>query len=50
LGRIDVTGAMVLKQLRENVEKAGLQMEFTDVPAHAQRVLYEVLTWQGGQP
>ncbi len=47
LGRIDVTGAMVLKQLKENVGKAGLQLEFTDVPAHAERVLREVLAWQG---
>jgi SulP family sulfate permease len=47
LGRIDVTGAMVLKQLRENVETAGLTVEFNHVPAHAERVLQEVLAWRG---
>jgi SulP family sulfate permease len=45
LGRIDVTGALVLKQLRENIEGAGLALEFYDVPAHATRVMGEVLEW-----
>jgi SulP family sulfate permease len=46
LGRVDVTGALVLRQLRENVERAGLKVEFTNVPSHALRVLREVLDWR----
>ncbi len=45
LGRIDVTGAMVLEQLRGNVERAGLELEIIRVPAHANRVLHQVLRW-----
>ena len=45
LGRIDITGAMALKQLRENVERAGLTFELTEVPSHARRVLTQVLGW-----
>jgi SulP family sulfate permease len=45
LGRIDVTGALVLKQLRENVERAGLTLELSEVPSHAHRVLSQVLGW-----
>jgi len=48
LGRIDVTGALVLKQLRENAQGAGLEVEFTAVPTHAERVLREVLGWRVG--
>ena len=46
LGRIDVTGALVLRNLRKNLEAAGLSVEFTNVPSHAERVLKEVLDWQ----
>jgi SulP family sulfate permease len=49
LGRIDVTGAMVLKELQENVTSAGLEVEFMDVPSHAHRVMREVLDWQRGE-
>lgn len=45
LGRIDVSGAFFLKQLRENVEKAGLTLELTGVPSHAHRVLSHVMGW-----
>lgn len=45
LGRVDVTGALVLRNLRRNLEGAGLTLEFTDVPSHALRVLGEVLDW-----
>ncbi|MBT8396859.1 MAG: sodium-independent anion transporter, partial [Gemmatimonadetes bacterium] len=47
LGRIDVTGALVLGQLKENVEQAGLTVEFSEIPAHAERVLSETLEWRG---
>ena len=45
LGRVDVTGALVLRNLRRNLEGAGLKLEFTNVPSHALRVLGEVLDW-----
>jgi len=48
LGRVDVTGALVLKQLRQNLEQAGLTVEFDHVPSHAERVLGELL--HGGAP
>ncbi len=43
LGRVDVTGALVLKQLRENVDQAGLAVEFINLPSHAERVLGDLL-------
>jgi SulP family sulfate permease len=46
LGRIDITGALILKQVRENVERAGLTFELSDVPSHAHRVLSQVLGWR----
>jgi SulP family sulfate permease len=46
LGRVDVTGALVLRQLRINVERGGLTVEFTNVPSHAHRVLREILDWE----
>ena len=45
LGRIDVTGAFVLKQVRENVERAGLTFELTEVPSHSHRILSQVMDW-----
>jgi len=45
LGRVDVTGALVLRQLRKNLEKAGLLVMFTNVPPHAFRVLREIVDW-----
>lgn len=45
-GRIDVTGALVLKQPRENLRGAGSEVEFVEVPVHAQRVMIEVLDWK----
>jgi len=49
LGRIDVTGALVLKEIRENVRSAGLEVELVAVPEHARRVLKELLDWQRGR-
>lgn len=45
LGRIDVTGALVLRQLKEDVERAGLSFELDNVPSHAHRVLSQVKGW-----
>ena len=49
LGRIDVTGALALKRLREDVERAGLQLELTDVPAPAGRMLQQVMDWKDSE-
>ncbi len=38
--------ALVLRQLRINVERGGLTVEFTNVPSHAHRVLREILDWE----
>lgn len=45
LGRIDLTGALVLRQVKENVERAGVRLELTEVPAHAHRMISQVLEW-----
>ncbi len=45
LGRIDLTGAMVLKQLREDVERGGMDFQLRKVPGHACRILRQVLAW-----
>ena len=45
LGRIDITGALVLRQLKEDLARAGVQVDFTEVPDQAQRLLGEVLAW-----
>jgi SulP family sulfate permease len=45
IGRIDLTGALVLKTLVEDARLAGLEAEIEFVPPHAERVLTAV--WQG---
>lgn len=45
LGRIDLTGAMVLRRLREDVEQGGTTLEFREVPGHACRILRQVMQW-----
>ena len=45
LGRIDFTGALVLRELKEEVESGGLEVELEDVPEHAERILQGVLDW-----
>ena len=50
LGRVDVTGALVLRQLKKNVERAGLSVVFNNVPAHAHRVMTEVVDWTPDLP
>lgn len=46
LGRVDLTGALVLRELQQNLLRAGLRVEFTHVPPHAHRVMREVLGWR----
>ncbi|MFC1660227.1 SulP family inorganic anion transporter [Gemmatimonadota bacterium] len=55
LGRIDVTGALLLKQIQEDVGDAGMDLVLAGVPAHAHRILQAVLGWEpipgeGGSP
>jgi len=45
LGRIDLTGAMALKRLREDIERGGLDFRICEVPGHACRILRQVLEW-----
>lgn len=48
LGRVDLTGALVLKDLLANAQGAGLEVRFQDVPPHSLRVLDRVLQWKSG--
>jgi SulP family sulfate permease len=43
LGRIDLTGALGLKQLKEDAELAGLEVHFVEVPPHAERIMSSVI-------
>ena len=43
LGRIDLTGAQVLRELMEQVREGGLDVEMKGVPAHAVRILEAVM-------
>jgi len=43
LGRIDYTGALGLKQLKEDADRAGIPVEFRDIPGHAERIMGKVL-------
>ena len=42
LGRVDLSGALVLAQLVVDAEEAGVDVEFVEVPDHARRVLRRV--------
>ena len=46
LGRIDFTGAQVLKELMDEMEDSGLEVELEGVPEHAERILQGVLDWR----
>jgi sulfate permease, SulP family len=43
LGRIDLTGALALRELIQRSREAGLTVSVTGMPAHARRVLTRVL-------
>ncbi len=45
LGRIDLTGALVLEQIIDDARTAGLEVRIVDVPEHAHRILGSVLGW-----
>lgn len=42
LGRVDLTGALALKSLREEAEEGGLAVEFFDVPPQAKKIISRV--------
>ncbi len=44
LGRIDYTGALVLKSVAEEAERAGLEIEFSNLPSHTRRILGRVVS------
>lgn len=46
LGRVDLTGALLLQRLVEDAESAGLDTRLASVPAHAHRILGSVLEWE----
>ena len=46
LGRIDFTGALVLKELIDEAKDGGLEVELEGVPEHAERILQRVLDWR----
>ena len=43
LGRIDLTGAQVLRELTEQLREGGLDVEMKGVPPHAVRILHAVM-------
>ncbi len=43
LGRIDLTGALVLRGLLRDARKAGLEVELADVPPPAQKIIARVI-------
>jgi sulfate permease, SulP family len=46
LGRIDLTGALVLRALLADAKAAGLETQLADVPPQAERLLRRALGWQ----
>jgi SulP family sulfate permease len=46
LGRIDLTGALFLKQLREDIERAGMVFEMVGGPSQSHAILGAVLGWR----
>jgi SulP family sulfate permease len=42
LGRIDFTGASALKSFVTDIRRAGIEVEITNVPAHARRIIGRV--------
>ena len=46
LGRIDFTGALVLRELMDEVQASGMEVELEGVPEHAERIIQSVLDWR----
>jgi len=45
LGRIDLTGALALKEVVDEAKQGGCEVELVDVPEHAERIIQGVLDW-----
>jgi SulP family sulfate permease len=49
LGRVDLTGAMALRRLREDIETSGMDFRICGVPGHSVRILRQVLEWNAAE-
>jgi SulP family sulfate permease len=45
LGRIDLSGALMLREFRDEMAAGGIEVELAGVPYHARRVLHRTLGW-----
>ena len=45
LGRIDLSGALMLKDFRDEMAAGGIEIELAGVPYHARRILRRTLGW-----
>lgn len=45
LGRIDLSGALMLKDFRDEMEAGKIEVELAGVPYHARRILRRTLNW-----
>jgi SulP family sulfate permease len=46
LGRIDLSGAMMLREFKEEMGAGEIDVDLRDVPHHAHRILRRTLDWQ----
>ncbi len=46
LGRIDLSGALMLKDFMEEMAAGEIEVEITGVPHHARRILRRTLGWK----
>lgn len=49
LGRIDLSGAMMLKEFQEEMAAGEIEVEIAGVPYHARRILRRTLDWDAEQ-
>ncbi len=50
LGRIDLSGAMMLKEFQEEMAAGEIEVEIAGVPYHARRILHRTLGWDPDGP
>ena len=46
LGRIDLTGALALREFMDGAREGGFEVELDEVPEHAERILQGVFDWR----
>jgi SulP family sulfate permease len=46
LGRIDLSGAIMLKEFQEEMAAGDIEVEIVGVPYHARRILSRTLGWE----